>query len=319
MGLELYGLLNFHPEFDLALIDLRGRTQLGVAGAPPGNAFSDYPPRALELLPGENELAIVHRDTGNLQLFRRGCSGLSYASPCLAEKRFRVEVVWRDAEGLAWPAQVSPYGSDDAQVFSFFDRENWEMMVKVLDGCAINDRFWVYAAASTDVAFEIRVTDTWTGVSELFASPGGVPAPAITDSAAFDTCTAFTPPWNPPAPERAPLAEVQELRLAGRFVATVAWTNHQGQSGQATGLAQLSAGAKSGLFYFFDPDNWELQLKVLDGCAINGHFWVLGAATTDVGYQLEIADLPTGRTWSYTNPVGRASPAIIDIEAFDCD
>ncbi len=43
----------------------------------------------------------------------------------------------------------------------------------------------------------------------------------------------------------------------------------------------------SALFYFFCTDNWELLVKVLDGCAINGHLWVYAAASTDVGYTLQ--------------------------------
>ncbi len=39
---------------------------------------------------------------------------------------------------------------------------------------------------------------------------------------------------------------------------------------------------ESGLFWFFDDDNWEMLVKVLDGCGTNGHFWVFLAAATDV-------------------------------------
>ncbi len=75
--------------------------------------------------------------------------------------------------------------------------------------------------------------------------------------------------------------------------------------------------ADSGLFYFFSEDNWEMLVKVLDGCAINGHYWVLAAATTDVGYTLEVRDLQAGgEPRTYTNPVGQASPAILDLGAF---
>ena len=39
----------------------------------------------------------------------------------------------------------------------------------------------------------------------------------------------------------------------------------------------------SGLFRFFDPLNWEILIKVLDGCRTNGRMWVLGASTTESG------------------------------------
>ncbi|MCP3961636.1 MAG: hypothetical protein GY719_27665 [bacterium] len=65
---------------------------------------------------------------------------------------------------------------------------NWEMLVKVLDGCAINDRVWVFAAATTDVEYTLRVTDTVTGVEKLYPNVAGNAAAAVTDTEAFDAC-----------------------------------------------------------------------------------------------------------------------------------
>ena len=63
-----------------------------------------------------------------------------------------------------------------------------EVLVKVLDGCAINHRFWVFAATTTNVAYVLRVTDTETGQVREYENPLGKPADAITDTAAFATC-----------------------------------------------------------------------------------------------------------------------------------
>ena len=63
------------------------------------------------------------------------------------------------------------------------------MLIKVLDGCAINGHHWVYSAAATDLGLDITVTDTATGAAWTFGKPPGPPAPAITDSKAFpDGC-----------------------------------------------------------------------------------------------------------------------------------
>jgi hypothetical protein len=72
----------------------------------------------------------------------------------------------------------------------------------------------------------------------------------------------------------------------------------------------------SGLLYFFSPDNWEMLVKVLDGCAINGKVWVFAAATTNVAYRLEVEDRETGLVETYENPLGKPSVAITDIGAF---
>ncbi len=72
----------------------------------------------------------------------------------------------------------------------------------------------------------------------------------------------------------------------------------------------------SGLFRFFDPENWEILIKVLDGCAINGRMWVLGASTTDLGYRILVTDTVAGESRSYVNEPGRPAPAIVDTKAF---
>ena len=69
---------------------------------------------------------------------------------------------------------------------------------------------------------------------------------------------------------------------------------------------------------FFGPDNWELLVKVLNACGVNEKFWVLTAAATTVEYEITITDTVTGETWTYDNPLGFPSPAVTDIEAFDC-
>ena len=73
----------------------------------------------------------------------------------------------------------------------------------------------------------------------------------------------------------------------------------------------------TGVFWFFQQDNWELLIKVLNGCAFNDHYWVFGAGATDVNYTVTVEDLVSGDTWEYENGQGHASPAITDTEAFD--
>ncbi len=100
-----------------------------------------------------------------------------------------------------------------------------------------------------------------------------------------------------------------------RFALSGSWTDFQGGQGA---FRAVPATDQSGLFWFFDPRNVEVIVKVLDGCALNGHRWVFLAATTNVGYSLEVTDLATGATRTYTNPLGRQSPATTDVTAFAC-
>lgn len=102
--------------------------------------------------------------------------------------------------------------------------------------------------------------------------------------------------------------------LGGRFRATVGWRDFADRRGDATVAAAGST--DSALFWFFDPSNWEILVKVIDGCAENGHYWVFAAGTTDVEHTLEVTDLVTGQVFSTTNPLGRASEAITATDAF---
>ncbi len=107
---------------------------------------------------------------------------------CLARDRFTVEVEWTDFAGASGPATVLPFQSDDSGILWFFHPGNWEMMVKVLDGCAFNQRFWVFAAATTNVEYTLRVTDTETWAVSEYVNPLGTSAAAITDTGAFSGC-----------------------------------------------------------------------------------------------------------------------------------
>lgn len=99
--------------------------------------------------------------------------------------RFRVEVTWRDFEGHTGPGHAAPPAGDDSALFWFFGPDNWELLVKVLDGCAVNGRYWVFSAATTNVGYTLTVTDTLTGRTARYENPAGRTAPAVTDTAAF--------------------------------------------------------------------------------------------------------------------------------------
>ena len=106
---------------------------------------------------------------------------------CLADGRFAVTVNWRDFQNQSGAARAA-LDTPDSGLFYFFDRNNWEVMVKVLDGCGLNQRFWVFAAATTNLEYTLRVEDTETGQFKTWRNPLGSPAPAVTDSGAFNTC-----------------------------------------------------------------------------------------------------------------------------------
>ncbi|HVS64437.1 MAG TPA: vanadium-dependent haloperoxidase [Thermoanaerobaculia bacterium] len=107
---------------------------------------------------------------------------------CLNGGRFEVDVTWRNFEGEVGNGRLIPYSSDDSGIFWFFDDSNWELMVKVLDACVVNDHYWVFAAGTTNVEYTLRVRDTTTGELRVYENALGVSSPATTDTEAFASC-----------------------------------------------------------------------------------------------------------------------------------
>lgn len=101
--------------------------------------------------------------------------------------RFAVEIEWRDFVGNTGTGQLA-VRSDDSANFWFFNPNNWELLIKVLDGCATNDRYWVFLSAVTNVEYTVTVHDTQSQVTRTYGNDLGETPTAITDTAAFDTC-----------------------------------------------------------------------------------------------------------------------------------
>ena len=144
--------------------------------------------------------------------------------------------------------------------------------------------------------------------------------PLTADGVGVSWTATATPRRGLPAPPvEACRADQETLCLqGGRFEVTGSWWDRYGiDSGPA--LVVEEGTNDSGLFRFFDPLNWEILIKVLDGCADNGHMWVLGASTTDLGYRIEVVDRVAGESRTYENEPGKPAPAIVDTKAFSCE
>ena len=106
-----------------------------------------------------------------------------------------------------------------------------------------------------------------------------------------------------------------------RFRVTVTYATAQSGgksgSGQAINLSSLGVN-QGGLFWFFDPANPELLIKVLNGCPVNQHFWVFYSAGTNVGLNVTVTDTTTGYSKTYTNPDLTAAPPVQDTNALTC-
>jgi hypothetical protein len=255
---------------------------------------------------------------------------------CLQGGRFAVGIHWTDSQANAGLGHVVPYATDDSGVFWFFDSGDWEALVKVIDGCALNEHYWVFVAATTNVGYQVTVRDTLTASVRTYTNPQGRDSPAVTDTAAFSECSAAAHHGaalasEPPSQIRRGLERQESAGLDaesvpcvpgstrgclidGRFSAEVAWTD--GQEGAGQGQVVPFATDGSALFWFFSSTDWEIMVKVIDACNLNGRFWVFSAAVTDVQYTLTLTDTFTGAVRTYSQAAGAVSPATLDTGAF---
>ena len=271
---------------------------------------------------------------------------------CLNEGRFRVEVQWET--GRASDRGDAEPLTNDTGDFWFFSPDNIELVVKVLDGCAFNERFWVYAGGLTDVKVVMTVIDSETGVAATYYNPPGTRFRPVQDTESFAVCSQgrnlygqsryLLPPGEMESlrggtnrasrfaerfagalrPGRVALpqeqggaCEADDLTLClegGRFAVRASWETADG-SGDAEAWPLTS---DTGLYWFFNPGNVEMVIKVLDGCALNGHRWVFAGGLTDVAVTMTVTDSETGEERTYKNPASTPFQPIQDAKAFSC-
>jgi hypothetical protein len=253
---------------------------------------------------------------------------------CLLGGRFEVRARWRNprepfGHGVA-DAKPAP-GSERTGLFTFFDPDNVELVVKMLDGRAANGAFWHFYGALSDLEYWVTVRDTagdgsrtyhnepfelcgrgdTTAFAEVpeapaggsMAAPSAVPVAAAAGSGT-PAALAAPPSRTTAAAEGACTPDEEALCLAGgRFRVEVAWENPRVAGSAGTGKVFAGFdGDQSGHFWFFRPDNLELSVKILDGRALNGHFWIFWGGLSDVGYTIHVTDTETGQSHELVNP-----------------
>ncbi|MCP4654375.1 MAG: hypothetical protein GY856_03040, partial [bacterium] len=147
---------------------------LGALGTALGNASGT-------ILESEanGELTLTH---GTLGVGTDVCTA-SATALCLLDRRFQVEVTWTDFQGGTGEGWAIPLTSDTGY-FWFFDDQNIELVVKTLDGRVINDHYWVFYGALSNVAYTLTVTDTVTREARTYVNPSGIFA-SVGDTQAF--------------------------------------------------------------------------------------------------------------------------------------
>jgi hypothetical protein len=86
-------------------------------------------------------------------------------------------------------------------------------------------------------------------------------------------------------------------------------------SGETDASAEALTG-DSGYFWFFNPANIEVVIKVLNGCPITNAYWVFATGLTNVEVTLTVRDTNNGQVKTYVNQLGVAFAPIQDTSAF---
>ncbi len=266
-------------------------------------------------------------------------------------RRFEAKVSYQTVQGggqmgEARAVPLSPAGIDKGGILYFLDPDNPELLIKVLDGCGVNGYHWLFYAATTNVGFELTVTDTLTGAERTYSNPDLNPAAPVLDTRAFGGCAVPVSGGTPEVDLALPAGDAglaptvtaelggrpAELTGAcipggttlclpesGRFAVSLDFETVQagGRMGEARAVPLGPLGIrKGGILYFLDGANPELLVKVLDGCAINGHYWLFYAATTNVGFELTVMDTAAETVKIYSNPDLNPAAPVLDTRAF---
>lgn len=115
-----------------------------------------------------------------------GCTPSS-TKICLAGDRFEVSATWRTSDGNSGSGQATRL-TPDTGYFTFFNSSNVEVVLKVLNGCGVNSRYWIFAGGLTNVNVVLTIRDTQTGAVKTYTNPLNVAFQPIQDTNAMSTC-----------------------------------------------------------------------------------------------------------------------------------
>ena len=107
---------------------------------------------------------------------------------CLNQDRYQLTANYMTNNGGSGAGNAVEL-TEDTGYFWFFNSDNVEAVVKVLNGCfAPFNSYWVFAGGLTDVQVILTVVDTQNGAVKTYFNPLGTPFAPIQDTGAFSTC-----------------------------------------------------------------------------------------------------------------------------------
>ncbi len=106
---------------------------------------------------------------------------------CLNNNRFRIQALYQTTGTLGGVAHAVKLTTESGYLW-FFDEVNIEAVVKVLNGCGLNNRYRVFGAGLTNVRVALAVTDTELLASKVYVNPLNTAFQPIQDTDALPSC-----------------------------------------------------------------------------------------------------------------------------------
>jgi plastocyanin len=109
---------------------------------------------------------------------------------CLNGGRFEAVVQWRPSSSRADRSskRMAMPEAPNTGLFASSPEEEPQVLLHVLDRCAVNGHYWLDLAAVTDLEFTVKVRDTQTGRTWVYVNPAGTTPAPVRDAEAFATC-----------------------------------------------------------------------------------------------------------------------------------
>lgn len=216
----------------------------------------------------------------------------------LGNGRFAARLTWRDRQGNTGQGFATEL-THDTGLFWLFTPERSEVAVKLLDGRQLNGKFWVFVGSLSDVELELEIIDRATNEVWRHQNPQGRLL-SLGETQAFPRGEAPLAQAAIPRSEPGFADTSDSVTLDSRFTISVDWRTADG-SGRGQGLVLSN---DSAAFTFFDRDNVEVLVNVIDGRALNGKFWVFYASLSDVEFTIEVHDTVQETTKVYRSQAG---------------
>ncbi|MCY3965197.1 MAG: fibronectin type III domain-containing protein [Acidobacteria bacterium] len=253
-------------------------------------------------------------------------------------------VEYRNGEGELVKEDAKNYNleSRESGILYFFDRDNAEVLVKVLDTCRISDYIWVYVAPVTTLAFNLRIDEVGTdrfwehrnprgdgnastasALKHFPCEPGAVTMAGSAGSAAagVDLVEAgFRPASVRQALGTNELSDCEPqpvVTLKGGYEVAMCVEFLKDGEPEIVGARDYGLDSEqSAVLYFFDRNNAEVLIKVLQPPPGRCGRWVFVAPVTDLAFNIEVRPPDGGAPWTNSNPFRKTAAAASDLMAF---